>query len=54
MSCFYDELDSVESYSLEFHFWLSHFVLAEVNESRKPGVEEGWEGGADGDDIIKL
>ena len=36
-------------YSSEFYLWLSHFVLAEVNESRKQRAEQGgdWEGGGD-------
>ena len=28
-------------YSSEFYLWLSHFVLAEVNESRKQRAEQG-------------
>ena len=37
-------------YSSEFYLWLSHFVLAEVNESRKQRAEQqggDWEGGGD-------
>ena len=32
-------------YSSEFYLWLSHFVLAEVNESRKQRAEQGGDKG---------
>ena len=54
-SCVYDELYSGVN-SLEFYLWSGFhiFVLAEVNESRKPGGgREGVKGRMDGD-IIKL